>query len=996
MILGFAGTKIVEAASIPVAPPTSFAQIQAELSRLNSQYGSDAQCGGWNTVESVAPDPPAKNLWPQGQRNSGTISWVEGAPGRRGIPLGNWDSGMAWRVETGDPNGDNLAMSGFVFPANATGLSTLCPANGGMGTFAVWCADGVGGNYGDPANPQLSGRDLDGDANARSCIKTIGLPSFANPPCTRQGECNNLCSEINSERYQYTDCKKTEEREFRDNNGNVVLDNNGDPITYFACVESGKKWACTGEWVDASVPGAATQCKPCSGAECRCPGPACDGKAPDPAIKDGKTWSSFFRRFTITSTRQGIVEVPGDMLTSAQMEANCYGFYEEYDPKKELSNLNCVIGNIRTRGNTPFNTQTLKQTQAGKGAIRASAAPDTLPNAREYDATKDQWYTRILGAFSFLKPQSPLTTGLLNPDTAKVIAGVERTIMQPFAKYSVLRSTDDTVINESAGARRLTEWWQNFSNGGNALFTPGTIRLRLPATWNESILPLAPVSVTQTGDSRLAPIDVQLEASDDLLGRIALYLQQTLRVDVREEHVPIIVPSNSPIELRAAAERWKNWSAERRASGLSVPGEVGSLITTLEQYAIDIERMRKLQNELPKVLAGMLDRQSDFLRGINDWAARNANTYASYSQQIQRRRDIEDQWKALLTEYGKFSDESNVPWCRNDRFTTPIYSLLDPWYPARTVTTYPENFSPGLPTCTQTSGTSLPTICLPLQEDLVLDFSILKISTGSVIVPVVKPVLVRLTVPLPGDPTDSAPNANTLRLPVLPAVPDLTAGFLLQLPPARQVSSPPDVVLPKEPNYAAVRAAIERATVIVRRMAETYKKFWDSFTYTPLQCAKGPLGPLDCCNTNDNRCQHSEMDLLERVTRFTARPAVLLKQDLQTQGVARVQLPAIRGTPAFGEGQIDPRKDATCLAQDHVCQTLLSERQLPKTGWQVQLPPSSSGMNALEDMRSRARAFTIGPNGQVLGNPPLPFLVPPERLTPTYEVPRAVPLTPKK
>lgn len=90
------------------------------------------------------------------------------------------------------------------------------------------------------------------------------------------------------------------------------------------------------------------------------------------------------------------------------------------------------------------------------------------------------------------------------------------------------------------------------------------------------------------------------------------------------------------------------------------------------------------------------------------------------------------------------------------------------------------------------------------------------------------------------------------------------------------------------------------------------------------------------------------------------------------------------------------RKDATCFAEDHVCQALLPERTFQVTGWQVKVPTKDPTTSPLENMRRRAREFTINADGTVVGDPPLPFVVPATRLTPVYDVAPDTILSPTK
>mgnify|MGYP003394081668 CR=1 FL=1 len=200
-------------------------------------------------------------------------------------------------------------------------------------------------------------------------------------------------------------------------------------------------------------------------------------------------------------------------------------------------------------------------------------------------------------------------------------------------------------------------------------------------------------------------------------------------------------------------------------------------------------------------------------------------------------------------------------------------------------------------------------------------------------------------------------------------------------------------------NLDQIQETLLRTNDMLYRMDEEYKKFWASFNYDPGNaptCNGQTLGPLDCCTLGDNPCAHKEVDLLERVQRLTARPPILTRDDLANQGVARVHIPSPKDRPGVSSGELDPRKNATCFAEDHVCQALLAERTYPETGWQVQFQLQTPGASPLQEMRRRAREFTINPDGSIVGDPPFPFAVPAKSLTPVYDVAPDTILSPKK
>ncbi|MBI3619489.1 hypothetical protein HY213_05660, partial [Candidatus Peregrinibacteria bacterium] len=645
--------------TIPSASPQSFEEVQQVVTQAIPAYLTTAQCGGWNN---------------DGESVQGTIATVTGAPGMKGDPLGNMQSGMARRIED-----DGTPGSGFQFPDSVVGKTTACEKDTSEVTVHIWC----------------EGKE----PNDRSCTKQVASPLFQDPyaclypgpkqPPLTEKICQEFCDWLNTDEWQYTDCRNVVPDQF---------DTSKPPKpTHWKCDDNPKKpekkWVCTEQWVK-NPPTQEPNCRPypkenvkeCKGQECRCPGPGCL-QAPN-----GNDYQSFYRKYTITTSRQGIKEVPKDALKTVSAEAACYGFYDEFDPKtrqtKPEEDERCIL-NIKD----PFDPKSLTDTQKGKGIFAITPPPpDLFPPARNpfFNTNVDLWYPNLGGALSFLSLpvfDGSLSDALLSPDTAWLLSSTQRGDPQrPLAWDGTLRAVDDTVSNGKkdlieqgskggrGDARPFTRWWQQFQIDAHRLFTPATVHLRLPAAWAFSLEPLHPVAISlEQGalDPRMQAIDVQLQASDDLPGILSTYLQQTVLLPMREEPVPVVVPLGEPSEFRAYAQRWMEWKANRLLLGKPVPPQVDQLIATLLSYAVQIEEVRSLRADLPGILGGIAAKQTDLFSTVGQWMLANAQQYGIFLKLARVRMELQQQWQGIAQTYAQFADSANMPWCRNDRFTTP-------------------------------------------------------------------------------------------------------------------------------------------------------------------------------------------------------------------------------------------------------------------------------------------------------------------------------------
>lgn len=941
--------------------PQAINQVNDTVDAIRDRL-SEVQCGGWNRDVSV------------GQNLGQYISKVLGVPGREGEPLGNLASGMAKRkTEFSYPDGSQGEVP-------AQGKSTACKDGKSEETVRFY-------RNGDPPGTRNATKQ-----NAYPYIQDPhvclwrGEGFILDPPLTEQ-VCAEACDRyMNDGRYTFADCKPE----------HVVKNGAG----VWGCSQWSARWVCSDEWVDTGR----KNCEVCSGGNCRCPGPGCQ------ITNAGTTFRSFFRKYTVQTGRAKLQEANKDLLASVNAQVQCYGYYNEIDALKTITyekrDARCVIGNIKTSGED-YNPKKLRmETQKGKGKYTVdNTLPDPLPGARPYDAGNDVWFTKVMGAFSFLKPEQSLSQALLSPEKAKILATVQNTTDQPYMAESTLRAVDDTSSNQVSGYRPFTAWWQKFTSDSQKVFTPPVVRLRLPATWNQPLEQLSPIAITPVvaRDRRTESIEIQLQAKDDLAGVVANQLKRALMLEVREEPVSIVVPMGSPVEFRALAQQWEEYRDRRAAGGGAVPGEVTALINQLLAYANRIESVRTVRAQLPLLFGVLLDKQSDFLVGINAWVEQNRQTLLAYMEVARQRAQLQPLWQAVAMEEQRFADTTNFPWCKNDRFTTPIYSLLDPWLPAR-----PDVFG-GVPTCGEVPvppptpgnpfpnerGGAMPMLCIPAgEQELVYDLSQMRVTTGSIVLPVLKPLQIRIEVPKPPSLDVELTGDVVPKLADLPVLPDIIADFELSIPSAEALTTPRSLPAPVAASVPELASSLIRAQKTLEEMNNTYEKFWKSLEYLDPneqlsledrkpKCGDKTMQPLDCCSWGDKRCSHVESDLVERFTRITARPAVLLKEDFYAAGYSMARIPK-----AEDKTQLRVEVYANCTPADLTCQPLLPQTESPVDGWQIVFPQRGQNLS-LERIRAKARSYMLNPDGTIVGTPSLPLATKPDALYSTFDVPNS-------
>ncbi len=1030
-------------------------QVASKTGKIAQYLTSDAQCGGWNATESVNARKASQVIDPNDNTNPGKIAKVTGAPGHLGDPYGNYRSGLASRIETGGEPDNPKARppiisknDGFLFPDSTVGLSTACKPmvrdehnSNRVLKIQSWTGYQRWVDYPYFEDPSCKWQFSNDSRGGVEPSTGTGVPMLGASPSRDLSpqSCNDFCKQLNDPMFTWMDCKIP------------LIDPESGAI--IGCQKEEPKWTCTDEWV---VPDAGQEsfpnCRICQGRECRCDGKYVPPGTPpgagngckytpvavDPKPSKGQLnympYGSFYRQYAVQSLRDTLTEVPNDKLaydtskdkgTPITLPVACYGFYSEFDTKTHLiegKDRRCVI-------NFPFTKKDLQNSQKGMATYQTNptTSPDMVRKNRDgsYDDKDTLWYKNLGGSFSLLseqafeKEKNDLNLAFLSIDSigskgdvAMQQAAYQKSTVDPLTNRSTLRAFDDSVFTDRTDpnakgnpssfddTRAITRWWQQLETDAYALLSPPTVRLRLPSTsaLSGKLASLVDTSKeaidAQLGDPRMKSIDVQVHAEDDLLGQVSSYLQDSLLLKIEEEPVPVVVPLLSAVELRALRERWCSWAlqhyyyqnppksddAGKTCDEVASP-EVKHLLQRLEEYAVSAEQVRALRAELPSYIGGIITHQQQVLVQISTWVKDNLETYKVFLKNRAIRLQLASMWKEVQKQYTTYHDETDLPWCRNDRFTTPIYSLLP----------QPPKMIMGTPSCQP--GAGLPLLCPPTGEkDLVLDLSTLKLLTGAVKLPVLKPVQLRLSVPTPPpadqDLTDE--DKTAIELPELPPVPSLTGKITIKLPEVAVLSAPKKITPPPpitQGDFIRMWTALNSARSFLQQLNDLTKEFWKSLE--PNDLTKN----LTCKDWNTTECTHVEMDLLERVTRIMARPGILLQEDLGTTGVSRLKV---------SNGN---EKAANCDPNDQACLELLPQQTLPKDGWQMIAPKqpddAASASDQLQQLRNDLRQETITDNGKIrtgktLGgeDKELPFISQPQDIFPIFWVPSAFDLRP--
>ncbi len=1005
-----------ESLKIDTDKPADFQAIQDELDEIDN-YLSDVQCGGFDMTESVA----------------GKIATVTGVPGRNGIWYAAPLSGMALRS---DENANGNRDDDFVYPDSATGYGTACVPGTSQIPKSVWRPGGSLPNqvikttitFPHPKfeDPSCRWRAKNSAGNFINSAPVVPLeddtpvPPFEEltegtdrtPPGDRHSPelCQEFCGYINT--WQYRDCLEV---------GDATDEATG--TAYNVCLRWGIRYLCSDQEVTdsggACNPGAADKgnARQCRGEECRCmrlkqdvdetvnpPTPTL-GCVPNPGTGrplESSVYYSYFRRYSGTFSRDAVPsDGPDDDTARSRVQVACYGFYDEFDPKfhqTETKDRRCVIN---------VDVSTMRDSQMGKGNYGEDIENmiDTDPVSGEEqrvkeDDAKDLWYLKLGWGFSLLKEdvfESDYNNDLAavfgdthNLDRAKMTGSwpVSRDGNSPHLAVSDgTRAFDDT-----GEPRIISNWLQKQYTDITALLHPPIVRIVLPPAYSfgaDAKDPLFAAQSSSSSASSMSPkdaatgkrskrIEIQIDAREDILGEVLGVIERSFLVHLEEDPVPALVVAASPTELRSRAMQWCTWymqeSGEKNCD--TAPPEVRNVIDKLQTYADDIEKVRELRAVLARYAGKVIDIQTALTKPISEWMVTNLTAYNDYIRaQIRLGAVAGEAWNDVRKILSDFHDVTNMPWCMNQRFTSVIYSMLDRWMPSRA-----DNG--------KLTADGLPNLTAKHRQDVIIDFSHLRYMTGSLLLPVLKPVQVRLKYPrLPASLLQTDLD-KIEQLPDLPSIDDIKTALydaMNTLPEVTASAPIPPLELP--PADAAVQLQTEATILqikdVVTKMNDRYDRFWKSIG--PLSTEEPDAGrdgipamkaKLECkfSDEEDPTCQHVEMDLRERFQRIGSRKMVFLREDYASDALS----------------QLSP---AACLPHDDVCLLLHGEKNTESFQWDIIGPKIMPDPGS--DARAGVRDATLPtPIGNINPDDFPPYDTDIKDLLQFYDVPKPLNLVP--
>lgn len=497
---------------------------------------------------------------------------------------------------------------------------------------------------------------------------------------------------------------------------------------------------------------------------------------------DGGGTSSFYRHYALT------VKAPG---FEWKLRAECYEYYKEVDPKDTVTSdeeERCEVVILTNDEQNPENPAWKPSPPHSQDEKYKADASVTDEPRRDERLVPDPWAPDNLTNLTLINMQklredagSPV-----DPIDVTSILGNILVTRQRGSKSAPANARTDAV--DDTTERTFVEFWEAQQRELLKMVADPQTRLIMPARFLVGLSNDDPFfqEVTRTVTRSDGTVELTLKAGAEEVGNVLKSLERIFVAPVREVRIPIIVPLASTSEIDTRIFEWHQWKelvklrskdlqyragvtpdpaavtlllAEAAALEVTLP-LVDPLLAKLNAYKARTEEVRILRGALPKHLEKLYESQEDIRGYFASWYKENADLLTEAKERALEKRELQRIWK-LLQQSLLQTDACQLLWCSNQRYSVPVYSLLDEWW-GDSQAGEERNLEYFPPFDLRSLGYEQP-------DDQLFDFSDMNFPRDPWLIPVLWPVHASVRLPQPGLVGSTPPSADDF--PDLPELP---------------------------------------------------------------------------------------------------------------------------------------------------------------------------------------------------------------------------------
>lgn len=524
--------------------------------------------------------------------------------------------------------------------------------------------------------------------------------------------------------------------------------------------------------------------------------------------------SSYYRHYATNYMEPGVEVNPVGTL-----RAECYEYYretengsdsgdpgEDFDPKEFVTSGEGEKKENEEQCEVIPTTDTPEWPETDDDKQKENVpGPEITDPERPSRSVPDPWIPDEQTNLTMLDIEKlrEIQQGFDDPDD---ITGVLGAIVE--TKQRASKTVPDnarTDMFDDSDHRAMSKYWEKQEKVLLELLRDPTVRLIMPARFLVGLDDDNPLFqyVRGTVSKPNGTVELTLRAGPEDIGNVLASFQKSYVLPVTEVRIPILLPLVSKAEIDTLIVEWKEWKQYEAISGRSSNGDLANdMIDKLNTYRDALDQQRVLRNALSHQLINLLKPLRDIDQFMANWYRDNTQKLREAAQSSREIRQVKNIWRHIQNSMLQ-TDQCQLQWCSNQRYSLDVYSLLDEWWGERDP--HERRDQEYIPPDSLEFSSDRP-------KDQLYDFSFLSLPKGNLKIPVLWPIQVKIKLPHP--PLANSTPEDPDNFPDLPDLPDASI-FDDFTSPDVSLPSPRILEIPASPDTGTAKDVLRKFRVMI-------------------------------------------------------------------------------------------------------------------------------------------------------------------------------------